>query len=200
MNAVKKLFVLTSAMAAMSASGLAMADTTVGNGHFYVSIRIMPTCNVATHTGTAAPTEDASNAANADIDFGDHLSSSSLNVERESAAGERGESINVTCTKGTPYWVSLTPTSTSSDNGTGKMSGVANSAAATSGDKISYSLYSDSARRNAWGNQKGVNALQGTGQGMSNTIRHPVYGKVAGSELDKTAGRYFDRVAVTLTY
>lgn len=80
------------------------------------------------------------------------------------------------------------------------MSGLPGSAAANANDKIAYTLYKDDGYSEAWGNQKNVNTLTGTGEGIASPIHHPVYGKVAGTELDKTAGRYIDRVAVEVSY
>ncbi|OSI33846.1 Csu type fimbrial protein [Neisseria dumasiana] len=194
MNAVKKLFVLTSAMAAMSASGLAMATTTV-EGEFYVSIRITPACTVST-LATTAPTELSSNARGADIDFEDHASNSTNNVERLSQAGTNG-GIGVTCTKGTPYEIALTTTNKNGNDGTGEMHGVSGSAAATANDKIAYTLYQDAGRGKVWGTgEHAFKDLRGTGTEQF----YPVYGRVAGTELNKTAGRYFDRVRVTVSY
>lgn len=199
MNAVKRIFALSSIMAAMLASGSVAAATT--NANFYVTIRIMPVCEVATNTGNAPTVEETTPSAGADIDFGEHLSNSKSDVQRQSKAGGSA-GIEVKCTKGTPYQIGLLPDSTKSTNGTGSMSGLAGSAAATANDKIAYSLYKDNGYTNAWGNQTGVggNTLSGTGTGIASPINHAVYGKVAGTELDKTAGRYLDKVAVTVTY
>lgn len=69
----------------------------------------------------------------------------------------------------------------------------------TSTDKVAYSLYQDSGYNKKWGSQDGI-TIKGQGTGIASPISHPVYGKVAGTELDKTAGRYFDRVAVEVSY
>ncbi|WP_054618048.1 spore coat protein U domain-containing protein [Neisseria sp. 83E34] len=197
MKAVKKLFVLTSTMAALSASGMAYAESV--SSEFHVTIRIMPVCQVETSTGNAPTQELTTPSAGADIDFGEHLSNSTADVKRLSKAGAGG-GIQVKCTKGTPYQIALTPDSTSSTTGAGTMSGLVGSAAATANDKIAYTLYKDDGYSQAWGNQKNVNTLTGSGEGIASPIHHLVYGKVAGAELDKTAGRYIDRVAVEVSY
>ncbi|OSI11053.1 Csu type fimbrial protein [Neisseria canis] len=197
MKAVKNLFVLTSTMAALSASGMAYAESV--SSEFHVTIRITPVCEVETSTGNAPTQELTTPSAGADIDFGDHLSNSKAEVRQMSKAGAGG-GIQVKCTKGTSYQIALTPDSTSSTTGAGTMSGLPGSAAANANDKIAYTLYKDDGYSEAWGNQKNVNTLTGTGEGIASPIHHPVYGKVAGTELDKTAGRYIDRVAVEVSY
>lgn len=195
MNAVKKLFVLTSTMAAMSASGLAMANNSV-TGQFYVTILIKPTCTVVTSAG-AAPTKDASNPAGADINFGEYFSSHDAEVQKFSTAGA-AKGIAVTCTKKTPYTISLKP-SNNNTTGQGEMSGVPDSTAAASGDRITYQLYKDSNYQDAWGSQVG-STVSGQGDGMTTPKYHTVYGKVDRNQFNKTAGRYWDQVTVEVSY
>lgn len=193
MNAVKKLFVLTSAMAAMSASGMAVANSPATN-HFYVTIRIMPVCEVETESGHAPNDVNSTPSNGADIDFGNHHSNSKQDVQQASQGGS-GSGITVKCTKGTPYTIALKPASTSSEDGSGSMS-ILNDA---STDKVAYNLYQDTSYSKKWGSQDGM-TVKGVGSGIASPISHAVYGQVAGSELDKTAGRYFDRVAVEVSY
>lgn len=198
MKAVKKLFVLTSTLAALSASGMAFADNPA-TADFYVTIRIMPVCQVATSTGQAPSEEASTPSAGADIDFGEHLSNSRDDVQRLSKAGA-GNGIQINCTKGTPYQIALKPDSTSSTIGEGTMSGLSGSAAKTANDTVAYKLYRDSGYSQPWGSEKNVNTMDGVGKGIASPVFYPVYGKVAGTELDKTAGRYIDRVAVEVSY
>lgn len=195
MNAVKKLFVLTSAMAALSASGFAVANSPA-TGEFYVTINITPTCTVQTNTGNM-PTKETTNPAGADIDFGDHVSSKKTEVQGSSKAASNG--IVVQCTRGTPYTIKLTP-SNNNTSGAGEMSGVNGTPSGTGGEKIAYTLYQDSNYSKPWGNQKGGNAVESVGTGTTSPNYHPVYGKVAGDQFDKTIGRYFDRVGVEVAY
>lgn len=71
---------------------------------------------------------------------------------------------------------------------------------AASGDQIAYTLYKDSGYNDVWGSQQGTNTMDDVGKGIASPVNYPVYGKVAGTELDKTAGRYIDRVAVEVSY
>lgn len=195
MNAVKNLFVLTSTMAAILASAPAAASASnPATNHFYVTIRIMPVCEVQTSTGST-PTETENTPSNgADIDFGNHFSNSNQEIQGTSKAGPTG-GIEIKCTKGTPYKIALKPASTNNTNGEGTMNGLG--IAGT--DKIAYSLYQDSSHSKKWGSEDNLK-MQGVGTGIGSPISHPVYGKVAGTELDKTAGHYFDRVAVEVSY
>lgn len=96
------------------------------------------------------------------------------------AAGE----INVTCTDGASYSVTLAATSGGSGTRT-----------LTSGsDTLNYSLYSDSGRSTLFPESSGE-ARNGTG--ASQTI--PVYGRVASGQAVKV-GSYSDTVTVTVTY
>ncbi|OSI07782.1 Uncharacterized secreted protein [Neisseria animaloris] len=195
MHTVKKLSTLTSIMAASLCSGAAIAATQ--SADFHVTIRILPVCEVTTSTGGAPSLENSSPSAGADINFGEYASNHKTEVDKQSIAGSN-EGIQVRCSKGTPYQIALTPESTSDNAGAGNMKGLGGTAAAS--DQIAYTLYKDNARREVWGNQQGSNTLSGSGQGIATTIKHPVYGRVLGTELDKTAGRYSDRVNVTVHY
>lgn len=194
MKTVKNFFVLTSAMAALLASGMAAAETK--NAEFHVTIRIKPICEVVTNTGGAPTAEDSTPSAGADIDFGEYFSNHATNVDGQSKAGG-SEGIAVKCTKGTPYQIGLTPATDNDNAGGGSMTGLAGSGAAS--EKIAYTLYKDSGRSQVWGDQNG-NTLSATGQGFAQNINYPVYGRVAGNQLDKPVGRYTDKVTVSVTY
>lgn len=197
MHTVKKLSTLTSIMAALLCSGAAMADSK--STDFHVTIRIMPVCEVTTNTGNVSNQENSTASAGADINFGEYASDHKVDIDKQSTAS-LDDGIQVRCTKGTPYQIALTPESTSNNAGSGHMKGLGDSAAARSGDQIAYTLYKDSNRQQVWGSQQGSNTLSGSGQGIATTIKHPVYGRVLGTELDKTAGRYNDRVNVVVHY
>lgn len=100
MTAVKNLFVLTSTMVALSASGMAYAESV--SSEFHVTIRIKPVCEVETSTGGAPTQTESTPSRGADIDFGDHFSNSRTEVSGLSKAGAGG-GIQIKCTKGTPY-------------------------------------------------------------------------------------------------
>lgn len=195
MKTVKNFFALTSMMAAMSVSGMAAAETV--SKDFHVTIRIKPVCEVETNTGGMPTAENTSTAAGADIDFGEYFSNHTSNVDGVSKAGG-GSGISVKCTTGTPYQIGLTPATDNNQQGGGSMNGLTGSTYA--GSKIAYTLYQDSGRTKVWGDTANTNTLSAVGKGFANDEQYPVYGRVAGSELNKPAGRYADRVTVNVTY
>lgn len=194
MNAVKKLFVLTSTAAALLSSHTAFANNPATD-HFYVTIRITPICEVNTSTGGSPSQVENTPSAGADIDFGSYPSNHQNQVDGMSKAGSGG-GIVVKCTNETPYKIALKPASTSSETGDGHMTGLGTA----SKNRIAYKLYKDSGYQNEWGSQPGTNTMNATGAGIASPAHYPVYGRVQASELDKIAGRYFDRVAVEVSY
>lgn len=192
MKTVKNIFVLTSTMAALLASGNVAAET--ANSDFYVTIKIKSVCEVNTNSG-GAPTESTNPSAGADIDFGEYFSNHSSNVDAASKVGGNN-GITLKCTKGVPYKIGLTPKTDNNHNGGGKMNGLGSNSAS----KIAYTLYQDENRNTVWGDQVDTNTLNGQGQGFTSAINVPVYGRVLASELDKPIGRYSDQVTVTVTY
>jgi spore coat protein U-like protein len=62
---------------------------------------------------------------------------------------------------------------------------------------ITYGLYQDSARSNAWGDTIGTNTESGTGTGSNQALT--VYGRV-GAQITSSPGSYSDAVVVTVTY
>ena len=206
------------AAAALGAPALVQAATT--SSQFNVTIRIMPVCMVSTGSGgqsnwTSSTStdlkangisgEDAAKKATptpagADIDFGEHLASHATNVDAESAAGT-ADGIQVRCSKGTSYTISLSPKTGNDNAGGGTMQAV-KIGGITNTDTIPYKLYKDSGRLNAWGDS-GTNTLTGqigAGTAVSNAQKYPVYGRVLGTDLNKTPDRYADTVTVTVTY
>lgn len=101
-------------------------------------------------------------------------------TENSDAAGQ----INVTCTDGATYSVTLAATSGGSGTRT-----------LTSGsDTLDYSLYSDNGRTTLFPESDGDSR---TGSGAAQSI--PVYGRVASGQAVKV-GSYSDTVTVTVTY
>ncbi|WP_107879576.1 Csu type fimbrial protein [Neisseria animaloris] len=195
MHTVKKLSTLTSIMAALLCSGTATAETK--SADFHVTIRIMPVCTVTTSTGGEPSELTSTPSVGADINFGDYTSSHSNAVDGQSAGGSQG-AIQVTCTKGTPYKIALTPASTNQNTGIGNMKGL--TGGASSSDEIAYTLYQDAERQKVWGSHEGVNTKDSSGKGMSTPDKYPVYGRISGDQFNKPAGRYSDRVNVTVHY
>ena len=162
-------------------SGHAMAATT-STSTFLAKITITSTCDVT----TTAPTE---------MNFGTEVAGANNNVSAQST-------ITVKCSKGTPYDIGLTPatsqTGTSAGAGKGLMNAQNVSPTTGNTDQVPYELYSDNAHSKAWGDQVNTNTVHSTGQGLTVTDTHTVYGVVPSTDF--TPDSYQDTVTVTLTY
>lgn len=108
--------------------------------------------------------------------------------------------ISINCSKTTPYFIGLAPSTTNGGNttGGGAMSSVANSA--TNTDKVPYQLNQTSATGPVWGNTatatsvgNGVASI-GTGQGQNFTV----YATAPSANF--TPDDYADVVTVTVNY
>lgn len=104
-------------------------------------------------------------------------------------------SISVSCTSTTPYYIGLSPISTGSTIGNGTMSGTGGNT-----DKVPYQLYSNAGLSNVWGNTATSisvgNGVSGSGTGSAQSI--PVYAKAPGA--DYTPDNYSDTVTVNVNY
>lgn len=128
---------------------------------FQVKVQINETCEIA--TGNSA-----------DIDFG--------TVSRTTKNVQSTGTLNVSCTNGTPYHISL--------QGNGSLRNI-NDATLT----IPYKLYQDASLNQEWGNTKESSFSQhGTGQRQSLTI----WGEIP--DTNTPTGQYIDQVTATITY
>jgi spore coat protein U-like protein len=115
------------------------------------------------------------------INFGSQ-GSLSANVD---ATGQ----VSATCTPQTNYSVSLS----NGNTGTAPTARQMSMGAAA----VTYGLYLDAARSQAWGSTIGTNTTAGTGTGSAQN--YTVYGRVP-SQATPAAGTYTDTIVVTLTY
>lgn len=99
-------------------------------------------------------------------------------------------SLGVTCTKGTAYSLSL-------GNGATGTGPTARKMVAANGDSVTYGLYRNSARTQAWGAAAAGLAASGTGTGSGQSLT--VYGQVP-VQATPRPGSYSDRVVVTIAY
>jgi spore coat protein U-like protein len=175
--------ILLAAVGAVTA-GLALpaiaggpSNTSPVSDTFQVLITIQKTCSVT-----------AGSASN--INLGTHNSTDT------SATGSN--SISVTCSKTTPYYIGLQPSSTTATTGAGTMKSVSNSA--TNTDTVPYQLSSDSAGANIWGNTATSNSVgngvAGTGAGSASS--YTVY--ATASSLNVTPDNYADTVTVNVNF
>ncbi len=179
----KQLIAKLAVLALAAGSTAAHADVN-NSATFKVKIQITKTCAVST--------------APADIDLGSVAATAS-------AVNQTGStSFKVNCSKSTPFFIGLAPSSANggTSNGTGNMVSVAN--AGTNTDKVPYTLYSDAGYSTVWGNTATAtsvgNGVQGTGKGMasSNALTFNVYAKA--TNVDFTPDSYADTVTVNVNY
>lgn len=98
-------------------------------------------------------------------------------------------SVNVTCTRSTPYRVMLNNGLTGTSPTNRKMTLGASS--------ITYGLYRNEARTQPWGNISGTNSLSGTGSGLPQALN--VYGRVP-PQVPPRPGTYADTIVVSVEY
>lgn len=153
----------------------AQAGTTTGS--FTVSTTVVSACNVTSATALTFPNYDPTSATPTD----------------------GSSTINVTCTKNSPYVIAL---NYGANGGT-----VANRVMKDSGtDTLNYNLYTDTGYANVWKDATtcnvpatlGSNCDGGTGTG--NTAQtYTVYGQIPASQ-NVPAGTYNDTITITVTF
>lgn len=106
-------------------------------------------------------------------------------------AVEATSAIAVQCTNGTAYDIGL-------NEGTGTGATVASRLmTGPDAETVAYSLYTDPAHTDVWGNTIGTDTVTGTGTGSEQT--YTVYGQVP-AQATPTPGTYSDVITVTVTY
>lgn len=110
------------------------------------------------------------------------------------------DTISVTCTKGTPYFIGLAPSVANGGNDSG-LGAMASSSGGGNTDKVPYQLRSTAgAAGTIWGNTATTssvgNGVTATGSGTAQS--HTVYATVASANY--TADTYKDTVTVTVNY
>lgn len=134
-------------------------------------------------TVTATVLESCSITAN-DLEFDDYDPVTATPMDGATT-------ISVTCTNGTDYDVGI-------DAGLG--TGATMSArrmTKSGGATLTYSLYTNSARDDVWGNTDGVDTWEGTGTGAAQSI--DVYGRIPINQT-APAGDYEDTVTVEVRF
>ncbi len=102
-------------------------------------------------------------------------------------------SVSVTCTNGTAW-------TAAADAGAGSGADLASRKMANGANLLNYSLFTDSARTQVWGDGiEGATAtFSDTGTGTAQT--KTVYGLITGGQTGVPAGGYADTVQVTVSY
>ncbi|MGZ5826929.1 MAG: Csu type fimbrial protein [Xanthobacteraceae bacterium] len=147
------------------------------------------TCtSIGSSHGTAAPfTASALNSTTCSVSAS-NVNFGSAGVLR-SALDATGQ-VSIVCTSLAPYTVALNGgNSAATDPAQRKMS--------MGGEQITYGLYRDSGRTQAWGDSDGVNTVGNTGSGLTQNLT--VYGRVP-AQTTPSPGTYSDTVVVTVSY
>ncbi len=138
------------------------------SGQFNVTATVMSACSLAT----------------TDMAFGNYTASSAT-------AMDISNTLNLTCTNGLPYTVSL-------DGGTTSASVAGRHMTDGASHNLSYFLYTSTARTTLWGDGTGgTSTVAGTGNGAAQTLS--VYGRIPAAQF-LSAGSYADRITVTINY
>lgn len=128
-----------------------------------------------------ATIQPACSVTTADVAFGT-VSSLASNTDATGA-------VNVTCSSGTAFTVSLDGGTMAAADGTSRK--------LTSGARqVTYGLYRDAGRTQPWYNSAGTTS-SGTGNGSTQSL--PVYGR-APAQVTPAPGSYSDRVIVVVSY
>ncbi|KAB7896339.1 SCPU domain-containing protein [Rouxiella sp. S1S-2] len=167
----------------LSCMALAMipsANADVASGTFRVLITIVKSCAVT--AGTAS-----------DINLGSTVSSSQTNVTANNT-------INVNCSKTTPYFIGLAPSGANGggSTGAGAMSSLAN--AATNTDKVPYQLTQGSPTGQVWGNTATTTAAGNGVAGIGSGVAQPYTVYATAASANFTPDAYADVVTVNVNY
>jgi spore coat protein U-like protein len=98
--------------------------------------------------------------------------------------------LTATCSASTPYTIAL-------DGGTTGATDPTQRKMSKASEHITYGLYRDSARTQAWGSTTGVNTQGGTGSGSAQA--YTVFGQVP-AQATPSPGSYTDTIVATTTY
>lgn len=132
------------------------------SSNFNIKITIKESCNISSKTTS-------------DLDFG--------TVERSSPEVSTQGKLNVTCTQGTPYNISLKSKRLMTTQ--------------TTQMTIPYQIYQDSTQQVIWGSDVN-NAYTNTGTGTTQNI--PIWSKVTAEHTNVPAGNYSDTVTAVINY
>lgn len=165
----------------------ASAATTTAKGFIDVTLNLQNACVVA---GGSPSTADANLINFGKLDFG---SPTTLSANVDAVLNVAGTSgIQMQCSSGQNYTIAL-------DGGINTASGdTTRYLKSTSGVKIPYVLYSDSARQIAWGSGSFGASVTKSGDGTVQS--YPVYGRIPLQTILYASGTYTDRVGVTITW
>lgn len=150
---------------------------------------------VALPGAAQAGTQSTSMSVSATVTANCSVSTTSVafgSVDTLSGNHDATGSVSVTCTNGSAW-------SASANAGSGSGATMASRRMTAGANTLNYTLYTDAARNNVWGDGTGSTATVGnTGTGAAQTFT--VYGRVPSGQTSVPAGSYSDTVSVTITY
>lgn len=173
---LRRSVALTATVAALAATVISpltahAANPSSASGTFQVGATILVACNVTGSTLT----------------FG-----GSIDPLQTPGPVDASTSLNVTCTKTTPYSVAL-----SAGTNAGNASAFGSRAMKSGNNSLPYQLYLDAGRTQVWGDGNSSGVYAGTGTGSQQNLT--VYGRLP-SLNGIVPGNYSDTVTVTITY
>jgi spore coat protein U-like protein len=166
---MRKILTATMAVAALAVAGTASAATATTT--FGVSATVLKTCSVAANP----------------LGFGNYTPSA--------GALTANTTVNVKCTKTTPFTVTI--------NGGTTTGGTISQRLMTNGtDNLQYNLYTTAAFATLFGDGTTGVGMTGTGAGLATAVAVTVYGNLPDSPVNQavSTGAYTDTINVTVTY
>jgi spore coat protein U-like protein len=166
---MRKILSATMVAAALAAAGTASAAVVTTS--FGVSATVLKTCSVAANP----------------LGFGNYTPSLGALVANTT--------VNVKCTKTTPFTVTLNGGSTTGGNITQRLM-------SNGTDTLQYNLYTTSAFATLFGDGTTGVGMAGVGAGLASAVAVTVYGSLPDNATNQVAatGAYTDTVNVTVTY
>ena|SRR5579862_82383 len=166
---MRKILTATMAAAALAVAGTASAATATTS--FGVSATVLKTCSVAANP----------------LGFGNYTPSA--------GALTANTTVNVKCTKTTPFTVTL--------NGGTTTGGTISQRLMTNGtDNLQYNLYTTAGFATLFGDGTTGVGMPGTGAGLATAVAVTVYGNLPDNAVNQavSTGAYSDTINVTVTY
>lgn len=166
---MRKILTATMAATALAAAGSASAATVTTT--FGVTATVLKTCSVAANP----------------LGFGNYTP----------GAGPlaANTTVNVKCTKGTPFTVAL-------NGGTTTGGTIAQRLMSNGTDTLQYNLYTTAAFATVFGDGTTGSTMPGTGTGIATAVALTVFGNLPDSATNQnvSTGAYSDTINVTVTY
>jgi spore coat protein U-like protein len=166
---MRKILTATMAATALAAAGSASAATVTTT--FGVTATVLKTCSVAANP----------------LGFG--------NYTPGSGPLAANTTVNVKCTKGTPFTVAL--------NGGTTTGGTIGQRLMSNGtDTLQYNLYTTAAFATVFGDGTTGSTMPGTGTGIATAVALTVFGNLPDNSTNQnvSTGAYSDTINVTVTY